>query len=211
MKAVAATLDSMKPQDPLTILVLECMDFVVCPACGRVSKGEAVSGGSPCAKCGVMQDSLFSIQHQWLETIFDCYRSEHRRGMCVLLFCVLIEQHMRYLIERRCGRLNIDWAISRLLLEKHQRVDELMKLFEDLAGISPKDALKGHPGAGLFEVYSALRRKRNSLAHGHPMALWEIGPDDIKAAVDWAAESFSCFAHLHGRFCAFNAPPLPNT
>ena len=98
----------------------------------------------------------------------------------------------------------------KLLLEGYEKVHERLKLFERLTGIKIKKALDGQPAASVLTIYESLAVKRNGIAHGLPGATYAISKDDIKAAVNAAADSFSCFAYLHHNFCAVDSPPLPD-
>lgn len=131
--------------------------------------------------------------------------------MCVLLFCALLEQHLLNLLQSRCIRLKIEWPVMELLLDGYETVRYRLKLFERLTGVKLTDALNKQPFASVFTTYYSLNKKRNRIAHGLPGATYEITKDDIKAAVNAAADSFSCFAFLHHNYCAIDSPPLPNS
>ena len=97
----------------------------------------------------------------------------------------------------------------KLLLEGYDKVHERLKLFERLTGVKIREALAGQPVASVFTTYDSLSKKRNGIAHGLPGATYAITKDDIKVAVNGAADSFSCFAYLHHNFCAIDSPSLP--
>jgi|GEM_PF-6142751 len=195
-------------------LVMDCMAFTICPECGHVDEEEETLMDHPCQKCGIAvhcRRILFSSEDRLLEMIFECYLSKKSNEMCVLLFCALIEQHLLKLLKSRCQRLNIAWPVMELLLEGYEKVHERLKLFERLTGAKAREALAGQDFASVFTTYDTLAGKRNGLAHGRPGATYRITKDDIKAAVNAAAESFSCFAFLHHNFCASDSPSLPTS
>ena len=194
------------------MLVMDCMAFTYCSECGHVDETEETLMNHPCATCGTnveIRTVLFHSEEPIVGTIFDCYRSTNSKEMCVLLFCTLIEHHLRNLVKARCRRLTLDWVIIDLLLEKYSRAEERMKLFERLTGTSIQDALRNIPEKHVFDSYFALRKKRNGLAHGLPAAHYAVKKEDIEKAVNEAANSFPVFAHLYHRFCATDSPPLP--
>ncbi len=214
MSTACEILDSLEPEDSFDTLVMDCMAFTICPECGHVDEEEETLIDHPCQTCArnvEVRQILFDDEERLVEMIFECYRSEKSKEACIILYCSLIENHVRNLLKGRCSRLNIQWLVTNLLLEKCERVDERLKLFERLTGIGVKEALAGHSGAEIFDAYSVLRYKRNRLAHGNPAAPHEITQSDIKAAVNGAADSFSCFAFLHHKFCSIDGPPLPKS
>ena len=197
-------------------LATACTSRTMCPECGHVDSTMETKANHPCQKCGIIIERrrlLFSSEHPLLEMIFECYRSDHAdtKKLCVLLFCALLEQHLLNLLKSRCIRLRIEWTVMELLLEKYEKVHERLKLFERLTGIKIREALVGLPVASVFTTYDLLARKRNGIAHGIPGATYSITDDDIKAAVNGAADSFSCFAYLHNNYCAIDSPPLPSS
>lgn len=166
----------------------------------------------PCETCGdsvSMRGGLFGHEEQLLLTIFDCYRSNHSREVCVLLFCALIEQHLRNLVESRCRRIGVERPVITLLLKGYWKVNQRLHLFESLTGAKVRDAVKDTCGNEIFSLYEHLNGKRNGLAHGATGAHFAIESEDIRDAVNGAANSFSMFADLFHRFCAVDSPPLP--
>lgn len=212
MSTASEVIDEMEPGESLGMLVIGCMAFTICPECGHVDQEEETRMNRACQKCGVnvhTRQILFSSEERIVEMIFDCYRSANSKELCVLLFCTLIEHQLRNLIVSRCLRVAVDWVVIDLLLEKYWRVDERLKLFERLTGTSINTAVAALAGKNVFDAYSSLRKKRDGLAHGLPAATFAVSSQDIRTAVDEAANSFSTFAHLHQVFCSADAPPLP--
>jgi predicted RNA-binding Zn-ribbon protein involved in translation (DUF1610 family) len=213
MSTAVEILDKMETGESIDMLVMDYMAFTICSECGHVDEEEETLMNHPCQKCGITVECrriLFSTEERLLEMIFDCYQSEKSNEMCVLLFCALLEQHLLNLLKSRCIRLNIQWPVMKLLLEGYEKVHERLKLFERLTGVKVREGLAGQPVANVFTTYDSLTKKRNGIAHGHPGAMYAITKDDIKAAVNAAADSFSCFAYLHHNFCAVDSPALPN-
>ena len=205
-------LDESEGGEILRSLVIACTSRTMCPECGHVDPKMETKANHPCQKCGVTVERrriLFSSEHRLLEMIFECYQSDHSNELSVLLFCALLEQHLLFLLKSRCIRLKIEWTVMELLLEKYDKVHERLKLFERLTGVKVRDALVGLPVESVFKTYDLLSKKRNGIAHGLPGATYGITKEDIKAAVNGAADSFSCFAYLHHNFCAVDSPPLP--
>src|SRR4030095_4943399 len=132
------------------------------------------------------------------------------KELCVLLFCALIEHQLRNLIAARCSRLNVDLLLIELLLEKYWRVDDRLKLFERLTGVKIKTAVAELPGKHVFNAYDDLRKKRDGLAHGLPAAALVVDTEEIRRAVDEAANSFRTFAHLHHTYCAVDSLGMPS-
>jgi hypothetical protein len=185
--------------------------FFVCQKCGHVENQSGLLANQPCPKCNALigtREILFTSGNHLLTMIFDCYNTD-AASMCVLLYCCLIEQLVQQILARRCSRLNIPWQISDLLLDKYRGVDQRNTLFEQLTGKTLNDALNEISADSLIGIYSELRKKRNALAHGELAGIVSITPDDIRNAVDRAAESFAQFAHLHDNFCSVDGPPLP--
>lgn len=214
MSTASEILNEMESGEDVAMLVMSCMAFTICPECGHVDEEEETLMNHPCQKCGANVDIrqiLFSSEERIVEMIFDCYRSSNSKELCVLLFCTLIEHQLRNLIVSRCRRVGVDWTIIDILLEKYWRVDDRLKLFERLTGISIKIAVAAMPGKNVFDAYSNLRKKRDGLAHGLPAATYAVSPEDVRIAVDESANSFSTFAHLHHVFCAVDSPPLRAT
>ena len=212
MSTAVEILDQMEDGDSIDMLVMDCMAFTICSECGHVDEEEETLMDHPCKKCGVLvhcRTILFSTEERLLEMIFECYRSDHSNELCVLLFSALLEKHLLNLLKSRCLRLKIEWTVMELLLEGYDKVHERLKLFERLTGVKMREALVGQPVASVFTTYDSLSKKRNGIAHGLPGATYAITKDDIKAAVNGAADSFSCFAYLHHNFCAVDSPPLP--
>jgi len=213
MSTAVEILDEREADGTVHSLANACMSRTMCPECGHVDSKMEVRANHPCQKCGITvacRRILFSTEKRLLEMIFECYQSDHSNELCVLLFCALVEQHLLNLLKSRCLRLNIQWPVMKLLLEGYEKVHERLKLFERLTGIKIKKALDGQPAASVLTIYESLAVKRNGIAHGLPGATYAISKDDIKAAVNAAADSFSCFAYLHHNFCAVDSPPLPD-
>jgi hypothetical protein len=214
MSTASEILDEKEVGTSVRSLATACMFFTMCPECGHVDKKRETLTNHPCQKCGIPIDRrriLFATEVRLLEMIFECYQSEKSNELCVLLFCALLEQHLLNLLKSRCIRLKIEWPVMELLLEGYERVHERLKLFERLTGVKVREALIGQPVASVFTTYDSLNRKRNGIAHGLPGATYAITKEDIKAAVNAAADSFSCFAFLHHNYCAIDSPPLPNS
>lgn len=214
MSTVVELLDEREAEGTVQLLAIACMAYTMCPECGHVDEEEETLKNHPCQKCGVTVECrriLFSSEERLLEMIYECYRSDHSNELCVLLFCALLEQHLLNLLKSRCLRLNIQWPVMKLLLEGYEKVHERLKLFERLTGTKVRDAVSGLPVASVFATYDSLAKKRNGIAHGHPGATYAITKDDVKAAVNAAADSFSCFAYLHHNFCAVDSPPMPSS
>ena len=211
MPTASDILDS-EDQAPLHDLVTACMVFTICHECGHVDDKLTTRTNQPCETCGVsvpMRGSLFGHEERLLLTIFDCYQSDHSREICVLLFCALIEQHLRNLVESRCRRIGVEGPVISLLLKGYRDVKQRLDLFKSLTGSKFKEAVKDTCGNEIFSLYGRLKDKRNGLAHGATGAHYAIEPEDIRAAVNGAASSFSMFADLFHRFCAIDSPPLP--
>jgi hypothetical protein len=214
MSTASEELDEREVGSSVEMLVDDYMLFTICPECGHVDKEMEIRKNHPCQKCGIPVDCrrrLFTTQVRLLQMIFECYQSEKSNEMCVLLFCALLEQHLLNLLQSRCIRLKIEWPVMELLLDGYETVRYRLKLFERLTGVKLTDALNKQPFASVFTTYYSLNKKRNRIAHGLPGATYEITKDDIKAAVNAAADSFSCFAFLHHNYCAIDSPPLPNS
>ena len=195
-------------------LAARCMMFTTGHECGHVDEEFQTLVNQPCMACGVNVERrmlLFSSEQHILKTIFECYRSIGSKSLCVLLFCTLIEHHLRKLLEARCRRLKVDRVITTLLLDKYWKVHDRLKLFERLTGTSIRAALGTLPGRHVFAAYDSLQKNRNKLAHGEPWAHLVIKDDAIRKAVNEAANSFPAFAHLYHRFCAADSPPLPTS
>lgn len=213
MSTAVEILDEREADGTVHSLAIACMSRTMCPECGHVDSKMETRVNHPCQKCGIIiarRRILFSTEERLLEMIFECYQSDHSNELCVLLFCALLEQHLKNLLKNRCIRLNIQWPVMQLLLEGYEKVHERLKLFERLTGVKVREALAGQPVASVFTTYDSLTKKRNGIAHGHPGATYAITKGDIKAAVNAAADSFSCFAYLHNNFCAVDSPPLPD-
>jgi hypothetical protein len=212
MSTASEILDELSPGDSSEMLVIDCIAFTICPECGHVDAEEETLMNHPCQTCGKnihIRQILFSSEERIVEMIFDCYRSAKAKELCVLLFCTLIEHQLRNLIVSRCVRVDVNWVVIDLLLEKYWRVDERLKLFDRITGTSIKSVVAALPGKNVFDAYSTLRKKRDGLAHGLPAAAYAVTSADVRTAVDEAANPFSTFAHLHHAFCAVDAPPLP--
>ena len=136
--------------------------------------------------------------------IFDCYKREDSRSLCVLLFCALIEQQIHYFAQRRCDHLGLPRFVTALLLERHEQFESRLKLIATLCGASIEKG--GDPNLReILATHRALRSKRNQLAHGGRAASFAIQDGDVRAAVDQASASFVVFANLHHRYCAVDS------
>ena len=207
-------LDDPEYEGAVEMLVDAYLCHTMCPECGHVDDEMETLMNHPCQTCGTnveCRQVLFHTQEPLLKMIFECYKSDHSNELCVLLFCALTEQHIRNLIKSRCVRLNLDWAVIDLLLDGYEKVHERMRLFERLTGVKMKDAVGSLPVASVFETYATHAGKRNGIAHGHPGATFAITKENIRSAVTAAANSFSCFAYLHHRYCAVDSPPMPQS
>ena len=215
MNKVTDILDETEePRPTLRTLATSFTMFTICPECGHVDAKFKTGRNHPCQKCGIQVECrriLFSTEGRLLEMIFECYQSQESQELCVLLFCALVEQHLLNLLKGRYLRVNIQWPVIKLKLERYERVHERLKLFERSTGVKMDEALAGRAEANVFTIYDSLRKKRNTIAHGLVAAMYAITQDDIKAAVNAAADSFSCFAFLHHNFCAVDSPPLSDS
>jgi len=187
-------------------------DATLCPECGHVDDESEDLRNAPCQTCGRNCDArqiLFGgEEEEILAMIFECYRSKHSRPACVLLFCSLMELHLRMLVLRRWRWLEIEWPDLGTTLKEKWKFKQRAELFESLTGVS----LFKHPRAEkLFSRHSALVGKRDKLAHGLTGAAWLMTDQEIRSAVELAAESFSVFAQLHHKYCSIDSPPLPKT
>jgi hypothetical protein len=182
-----------------------------CPECGHVDSHLELKINHPCQTCGTnisARQLLFSSENRLLQMIFDSRKNEESKEVCILLFCALVENHLRSLLQRRCLRVKIEPLVIDLLLEGYERVGEREKLFKRLTGIAIKNALARTSYGSVFETYEKLKSKRNNLAHGNPGASSAITNQDVEAAVSAAATSFPAFAYLHQTFCAVDSPLL---
>jgi len=119
-----------------------------------------------------------------------------------------MELHLRMLILRRWRWLEIKWPSLKSTLREKWKFKQRVELFESLTGVS----LYELPIAKtLFARHSALVGKRDKLAHGLTGAAWLMTNQEIRSAVELAAESFSVFAQLHHKYCSIDSPPLPKT
>lgn len=210
--SITEFLDQMDAGEAVDLLAIDCMAFTYSADCGHVDAEMETLRNHPCGTCGVNVETrtvLFHSEERIVVTIFDCYRSTNSKEMCVLLFCTLIEHHLRNLIKARCRRLNLEWVITDLLLDKYSRAEERMKLFERLTGITIQEAVNSMQGKHVFDSYFTLRNKRHGLAHGLPAAHYAVKKEDVQKAVIEAVNSFPVFANLYHRFCAVNSPALP--
>ena len=144
-----------------------------------------------------------------LQNIFECYRGKTPK-LCVLLFCALTEQHLRNLIISRCRRFDVDRQVTNLLLRGHWQFEKRKSLFKQLITLSSASDVFTLPEVKpVFDGFDSLQRKRDILAHSLPGSTWKIPPEDIRLAVELAAESFTAFALLHHRYCSVDSPGLP--
>jgi len=136
--------------------------------------------------------------------IFDCYKREDSRSLCVLLFCALTAQHIHYFAQRRCERLRLPSVVTALLLERHEQFESRLRLVGRLCG-EPIETIGDSHLSEIVTTHRSLRLKRNQLAHGGRAAPYMINEDDIRAAVDHASASFAVFADLHHRYCSVDS------
>lgn len=203
-------LDELPPDTDLTGFAAAFADATLCPECGHVDNEPETQRNCPCQTCGRNCDTrqiLFGgEEEEILAMIFECYRSKHSRPACVLLFCALMELHLRMLVLRRWRWLGIEWPSLASALKEKWKFKQRAELFESLTDVS----LFTHPKAEkLFSRHSRLVGKRDRLAHGLTGAAWLVTNQEIKSAVELAVESFSVFAGLHHQFCSVDSPPLP--
>jgi hypothetical protein len=136
--------------------------------------------------------------------IFDCYKREDSRSLCVLLFCAIAEQHLHYFALRRCERLQLPYFVTMLLLERHEQFEARLRLVGRLCG-EPIETIGDSHLWKMVTTHRSLRWKRNQLAHGGRAAPYTISENDIRAAVDQASASFAVFADLHHRHCSVDS------
>jgi hypothetical protein len=205
-------LDELEPDSDMTGFTSSFGDVTLCPECGHVDDEMETLRNCPCQACGrncATRRILFSgEEEEILAMIFECYRSKHSRSACVLLFCSLMELHLRMLILRRWRWLEIKWPSLKSTLREKWKFKQRVELFESLTGVSLYDLPITKT---LFARHSALVGKRDKLAHGLTGAAWLMTNQEIRSAVELAAESFSVFAQLHHKYCSIDSPPLPKT
>ncbi len=188
-------------------------DTTFCPDCGHVDDLPEDLRNSPCKTCGRNCNTRMILfgdeQVELLQNIFECYRGKTAQ-LCVLLFCALTEQHLRNLIISRCRRFGVDRQVTNLLLRGHWRFDQRKRLFKQMIAQPPASDVFTVPEVKpVFDGYDSLQTKRDILAHALPGSTWKIPPEDIRLAVQLAAESFPAFALLHHRYCSVDSPSLP--
>jgi hypothetical protein len=209
---ILGELDELEPDSDMTGFTASFADITLCPECGHVDDEAETQRHLPCKTCGQKCDTrqiLFSgEEEEILAMIFECYRSKHSRSACVLLFCSLMELHIRVLILRRWRWLEIQWPSLKSTLKEKWKFKQRVELFESLTGVS---LYKLSISKTLFDRHSALVGKRDKLAHGLTGAAWLMTNQEIRSAVELAAESFSVFAKLHHKYCSIDSPPLPKT
>jgi hypothetical protein len=205
-------LDELEPDSDMTGFTASFGDVTLCPECGHVDDEMETLRNCPCQACGrncATRQILFSgEEEEILAMIFECYRSKHSRSACVLLFCSLMELHLRMLILRRWRWLEIKWPSLKSTLREKWKFKQRVELFESLSGVSLYEISITKT---LFARHSALVGKRDKLAHGLTGVAWLMTNQEIRSAVELAAESFSVFAKLHHKYCSIDSPPLPKT
>ncbi len=203
-------LDELEPDSDMTGLSTSFAALTFCPECGHVDDQIETKTQFPCRTCGKKCETrqiLFSGEEgAILAMIFECYRSKHSRPACVLLFCSLMELHLRVLILRRWRRLEIPWPSITSALKEKWRFKQRTELFESLTGVS---LYRLPVSTTLFHRHRALAGKRDKLAHGLTGAAWMITNQEIRSAVELAAESFSVFAQMYHKYCSIDSPPVP--
>ena len=182
----------------------------MCPACGHVDDKMEKQKNCPCQTCGQNCDArriLFGgEEEEILAMIFECYRSKYSRPACVLLFCSLMELHLRMLILGRWRWLEIESPDLGTTLKEKRKFKERVQLFESLTGVSLYELRLTKK---LFSQHGILTDKRHRLAHGLTGAAWLMTDKEVRLAVELAAESFSMFAQLHHKYCSIDSPSLP--
>lgn len=190
------------------ILVTRLTAITFCPQCGHVDEEITTKAHHPCSTCQTICPTrrlLYSVpENRLLSMVFDCYKRKDSQSLCVLLFCALIEQHLHYLAQRRCDRLQLPYFVTALLLERHEHFDSRLRLVARLCGESI-DTVGDSNFLEIVTTYRSLRSKRNQLAHGGRAAPYSIKESDIREAVDQASASFAVFASLHHRYCSIDA------
>jgi len=190
------------------VLVTRLTAITFCPPCGHVDDDITTRADHPCGTCHTIcpvRRLLFSVpEDRLLSMIFDCYKREDSRSLCVLLFCAIVEQHIHYFALRRCERLQLPYFVTKLLLERHEPFDSRLRLVSRLCG-KPIETIGDSHLWEIVTTHRSLRWKRNQLAHGGRAAPYTICDDDIRAAVDQSSASFAVFADLHHRYCSVDS------
>ena len=218
MSTILETLDAREPNEDPHNLASITVGHTRCLECGHVHNDMETRRKVPCPICGMICDCRAAFfdgdERSLLEMIFESYLSKSSRQVCVLLFCTLMELHLRAFLINRCRCLGIDWPIIDLLLDRSPRFEDRLKLFEKICGCSVEEALAGTEVANVFFERRNLHRKRNGLVHG-PRNITDysaraVSEQDIRLAVELATNSFSAFAFLHNKYCSVDAPLLPS-
>jgi hypothetical protein len=210
MATTSEFLDENEPEFHYRGLVVGLTAVTFCPPCGHVDEDMITRIDQPCGTCQVIcarRRLLFSgSEARLLSMIFECYKREDSRPLCVLLFCALTEHHLHYVAMRRCERLGLPFFVTKLLLERYEAVDMRLKLLEQLCGTQVD---KTTPYVRkILSTHRALKPKRNQLAHGGRVAPFAITDEDIRASVDQAGASFGAFAELHHKYCAVDSSTI---
>lgn len=206
-------LDELDPDDDDSFLVSVCSGKTFCPQCGHVDDGPECRRNFPCQTCGkkceTRQHLFAGDERAILEMIFECYRSKKSQAVCVLLFCSLMELHLRMLLIGRCRRLKMEWPFIDLTLKQMWRFDQRLNLFESLTEAKWNQSAAPMEIGRVFSCYKALAEKRHKLAHGLCGVAFAVTTQEICLAVKSASDSFSVFAYLHHKYCAVDSPPSP--
>jgi hypothetical protein len=200
-------LDENEPEFHYRGLVVGLTAMTFCPPCGHVDEDITTRVDQPCGTCQTVcprRRLLFSgSEGRLLSMIFECYKREDSRPLCVLLFCALTEHHLHYVTMRRCERLRLPFFVTRILLERHEQFDMRLRLLEELCGSKVGKSLP-HVEK-ILATHRLMRPKRNQLAHGDRAAPFAITEEDIRASVDQAGASFGIFADLHHKYCSVDS------
>ncbi|MDA1276057.1 MAG: hypothetical protein O2960_18730 [Verrucomicrobia bacterium] len=213
MRTILTELDEIGTEDDGIDLVAVCSGYTFCPECGHVDDGHENRRNFPCQTCGKKCDTrqhLFAgDERAILEMIFECYRSKKSQAVCVLLFCSLMELHLRMLLIGRCRRLKMEWPFIDSTLKQMRGFDQRLNLFESLTEAKWNQSAAPKEIARVFSSYKSLAEKRHKLAHGLIGVAFAVTTQEIRLAVESAADSFSMFAYLHHKYCAVDSPPPP--
>jgi len=210
MTTIVDELDALEAGDDVGGYAVSFAHATLCSECGHVNDEPETPKNAPCQTCGRNCDTrqiLFGGEEgEILAMIFECYRSKHSRPACVLLFCSLMELHLRMLVLRRWRWLEIEWPDLGTTLKEKWKFKQRVQLFESLTGVSLYELRLTKK---LFSQHGILTDKRHRLAHGLTGAAWLMTDKEVRLAVELAAESFSMFAQLHHKYCSIDSPSLP--
>lgn len=144
MPTTSEFLDENEPDLHYRGLVIGLTAITFCPPCGHVDEEMITRVNQPCGTCELIcprRQLLSSIpEDRLLSMLFDCYKREDSRPLCVLLFCALTEEHLHYFAMRR-----------RQLMGKGTRLHAARRL-----RLCRVDA--GHENDG-FPIYRAYRQR----------------------------------------------------